>query len=208
MRPIARVAGGVRLRAMIGRTMTLTFVVAAFVAFAEPGAAATGAVRVTTSVEADMSRTMVHEVLVDASVADVWTEISTPQGWMNWAVPSAWISPTDPDILETSYDRTDVPGSPGTIQQRFVARIPGRLLAFRTIKAPTGFPHWETYRGVTSLFEIEPVGRQTRVQLTSTGYSDNDAGRALIAFFERGNAQTLESLQRRFVTGPVDWEKR
>jgi len=206
VRPIARVASGVRLRPMIGRT--LTFAVATFVAFAEPGAAATGAVRVTTSVEADMSRTMVHEVLVDAPVADVWTAISTPQGWMSWAVPAAWISPADPDILETSYDRTEAPGGPGTIQQRFVARIPGRLLVFRTIKAPAGFPHWETYRGVTSLFEIETVGHQTRVRLTSTGYPDNDAGRALIAFFERGNAQTLESLQRRFVTGPVDWEKR
>lgn len=199
-------AADARLCAMIRRTLTLACVAAA--SFAVPGAAATEEVRVTTSVEADRSHTLVHEVLVDAPVADVWTAISTPQGWMSWAVPVAWISPTDPDVLETSYDRADVPGGPGTIQQRFVARIPERLLVFRTIKAPAGFPHWDTYRGVTSLFEIETAGRQTRVRLTSTGYPDNDAGRALIAFFERGNAQTLENLRRRFATGPIDWDKR
>lgn len=151
---------------------------------------------------------MVHEALVDGAIADVWTAISTPQGWMTWAVPVAWTSPTEPDVLETSYDSADRPGSPSTIQQRFIARIPGRLLVFRTIKAPEEFPHRETYHGVTSVFELEPAGRQTRVRLTSLGYPDTDAGNALVGFFEKGNAKTLENLQRRFLTGPVDWNKR
>jgi len=151
---------------------------------------------------------MVHEALVDGAIADVWTAISTPQGWMSWAVPMAWISAADGDVLETSYDVADRPGSPSIIQQRFIARIPGRLLVFRTIKAPEGFPHWESYRGVTSIFELEPAGRQTRVRLTSVGYPDTNAGDALVGFFGKGNATTLEKLQRRFLTGPVDWNLR
>ena len=171
-------------------------------------AAAAEPVRVTMHSEADTSHTMVHEALVDAPIADVWTAISTPQGWMGWAVPIAWISPADPDVLETSYDRNDAPGAAGTIQQRFIIRIPGRLLAFRTIKAPAGFPHWESYRGVTNVFELEAENGGTRVRLTSTGYPDDGAGRALLAFFEGGNARTLENLQHRFANGPVDWTKR
>lgn len=151
---------------------------------------------------------MVHGVLVPGAIADVWTAISTPQGWMTWAVPLARVSTADPDVLETSYNKADQPGSPGTIQQRFVAKIPGRLLVFRTIKAPAGFPHWETYRGVTSVFELEPAGAETRVRMTSVGYPNTDQGKALAAFFERGNIETLEHLQKRFLTGPVDWDKR
>lgn len=177
------------------------------VALASPGAAAEP-VHVTLHRETDRSQTMVHEALVGGAITDVWTAISTPEGWMSWAVPLAWISPANADVLETSYNSADRPGGPNTIQQRFIARIPGRLLVFRTIKAPEGFPHWETYRGVTSVFELEPAGRQTRVRLTSLGYPDTDAGNALVGFFEKGNAKTLENLQQRFLAGPVDWNKR
>lgn len=174
-----------------------------------PGAAGTAEpVRVAVNTETDGSRTMVHETLVDAPIADVWIAISTPQGWITWAVPRAWISPGNPDVIETSYDPADRPGSPGTIRQHFVARIPGRLLVFRTIKTPEGFVHSETYRGVTSIFELEPAGLQTRVRLTSLGYPDTDAGNELVSFFKDGNAKTLENLRRRFLNGPVDWNKR
>jgi hypothetical protein len=173
---------------------------AAILAAAAP-ALAQEPVAVATQREADGTTTMTHEALVDAVMPDVWAAISTAEGWMTWAVPIAWISADDPDLLETSYDRADTPGSASTIQQRFLARIPGRLLAFRTIKAPEGFPHWDDYRRVTSVFELETVGERTRVRLTSTGYPDTAGGHELITFFERGNAETLEALRKRFAGG-------
>ena len=161
-------------------------------------AGAQSAVMVETRAEADGTSTLVHEVLVDAPAMDVWTAVATPEGWMTWAVPAArWVDGA-PDVLETSYDPAEKPGGPGTIQQRFLAQIPGRLLAFRTIKAPAGFPNWESYRLVTSVFELEPAGQRTRVRLTSTGYPDSEAGRELVAFFRQGNAETLEQLSARF----------
>jgi uncharacterized protein YndB with AHSA1/START domain len=161
-------------------------------------AQAQDAVTVETRIEADGTATLVHELLVGAPAAQVWAAISTPEGWTIWAVPAAWWVEGEPDVLETSYDPADKPGSASTIRQRFLARIPGRLLAFRTIKAPAGFPHWESYRLVTSVFELEPAGQRTRVRLTSTGYPDSEAGRELVAFFTRGNAETLEQLAARF----------
>ena len=169
----------------------------ALAAAALPGPAA-AQVAVGKTREADGTTTLVHEALVDAPPAAVWQAISTAEGWMRWAVPVAWTSPAEPDMLETSYDRADTPGSPGTIRHQFLARIPGRLLAFRTVKAPAGFPHFAIYRGVTSVFELAPAGERTRLRLTSTGYPDNEGGRALLAFFEAGNAQTLEALQKLF----------
>jgi len=157
-------------------------------------------VEVVRTVEADSTTTLVHETLIDAPAADVWQAISTAEGWMRWAVPVAWTSPTEPDILETSYDPADKPGSLSTIKQQFLARIPGRLLAFRTVKAPEGFPHFAIYRGVTSVFELEPDGERTLLRLTSTGYPDSQGGRELLAFFETGNAQTLEALLELFAS--------
>ena len=158
-----------------------------------------------TSVNADGSHTLVHEVVVAAPAAEVWRAISTAEGWTGWAVPVAW---WDGDLLETSYTAGAVRGDPSTIQQRIAAVVPERLIVFRTIKAPQGFPHFDTFRRVTHLIELEPEGEnRTRVRLTTAGYADTEAGRQLAAFFREGNRITLERLRDRFVTGPIDWAR-
>lgn len=183
----------------------IRFLAATLLALPFPATAQEVSERTTT--EADGSRTLAHEMTVAAPAAEVWTAISTAKGWKSWAVPVAW-SP-DANTIETSYSPTAVPGDATTIRQTIVARVPGRLLAFRTVKAPQGFPHFDTYAGITSFFELEPVeGGKTRVRLTQTGYPGNEAGTVLLGFFRTGNRQTLEMLRDRFVTGPIDWSKR
>ena len=172
-------------------------------------AAAQSGVSVARHVEADGTHTLIHEVVVDAPAREVWAAISTADGWKTWAVPVAWVPPGQSDILETSYNPAAKPGDPDTIQQRFLARIPGRLLAFRTVKAPAKFPHWDAYQLVSSVFELEPVGAaRTKVRLTGVGYSNSPAGQQLVSFFERGNSASLEWLRARFIEGPADWSKR
>ena len=170
-------------------------------AFAEPSSR--------TVVEADGSRTLVHEVAVDAPAAEVWRAISTAEGWTGWAVPLARIADGDPDLLETSYDPAAAPGGPATIRQRLIARIPGRMLAFRTVKAPQGFPDFDTFARVLSVFELVPQGeRRTLVRLTGVGYADTEAGRRLLGFFDRGNSASLDMLRSRFADGPIDWPEK
>lgn len=155
--------------------------------------------------EADGTQSLQVETLVDAPAADVWAAISTPEGWRSWAAPVAWATE---DGIETSYTATAQPGDPTTIRQRFLAALPGRILVWRTVRAPAGFPHFETFSRVTSFFELVPEGeRRTRVRLTMTGYPDTDAGRQLLGFFREGNRLTLERMRRRFATGPLDWSR-
>jgi hypothetical protein len=150
---------------------------------------------------------LVHEVVIDASAPDIWAAISTAEGWKSWAVPVAWGN--EPDIIETSYDPAATPGAAGTIRQQVLFRLPNRMLVFRTVKAPAGFPHWQSYKLVSSLFELEPLGeKKTRVRLTGVGYPATPAGQQLVSFFERGNVASLEWLRARFVEGPADWKKR
>lgn len=168
--------------------------------------AAAQEVRISEEREADRSTTMAHEVIVPAPAAEAWTAISTPEGWRTWAVPAAWM--VEGETLETSYTPTAQPGDPSTIRQHLVAALPGRLLVFRTTKAPAGFPHFETFRRVTHFFEVEPAGEgRSRVRLTGAGYPDDEAGRQLAGFFREGNRVSLERLRRRFATGPLDWSR-
>ncbi len=145
----------------------------------------------------DGSHLLVNEAMVDAAPAEVWAAISTAEGWKSWAVPVAW-TPA-PDLIETSYAPTARLGDPSTIRQQILLRVPGRLMVFRTVKAPEGFPDFDAYSKVVSAFELEPAGDgRTRVRLTGTGYEDSEAGLRLLGFFEKGNQASLDALKARF----------
>lgn len=164
-------------------------------------------VRMEESTAADGSRTLVHEVVVPATPEQVYEAVTTPAGWRSWAVRDAWASASDPDVLETTYIPNANPGDPRNIRQRYVLRVPNRLVAFRTVQAPTGFPHAEDFYRVTHIIELEPVDSGTRVRLTSAGYPAGAAGDTLVGFFRDGNRTSLVLLRRRFVDGPIDWTR-
>ncbi|MCW4461612.1 SRPBCC family protein [Sphingomonas sp. BT-65] len=170
---------------------------------------ATAQVTESIKVEADGSRTLMHALIVPAPADQVWTAVATVEGWKSWAVPSAWSDPADPDAIETAYSLTAKPGDATNIVNRFIARLPGRILVYRTTRVPAGFPHGKAYLGVTSFFEIEAInGKQTRIRLSSVNYPAGAAGDALLGFFRQGNRMSLEALRDRFVHGPVDWPKK
>ncbi len=180
--------------------------IALMVAVSAPAVAA-GPLTASKRQAADGSHVLVHEVLVEAPVAAVWAAISTAEGWKTWAAPAAWSPPNEPDVIETSY--SPGAGSSATIKQQIVTRVPEIVMVFRTVKAPAGFPDFDTYAKVTSVFQLEPAGSgTTKVRLIGAGYADTDAGRRLLGFFEKGNAATLQGLRTRFTDGPVDWSKR
>jgi uncharacterized protein YndB with AHSA1/START domain len=170
----------------------------ALVLLATPAAAQTVA-------EADGSRTLVNEAFVPAPPETVWQAVTTAEGWKRWAVPAAWFSPTDPDLIETAYDPSAKPGDPNTIQQRFLARLPRRLLVFRTVKTPAGFPHAQAFMRVTQFMELLPEAGGTRVRLTGTGYPAGAEGDELLAFFEVGNRETLGHMAQRLALTPLDF---
>ncbi len=166
------------------------------------------AVRVEEERAPDGSFTLIHETRIPAPPEDVWRAISTPEGWRQWAVPVArWVE-GEPDLMETSYDPASRPGDGSTIRQSILLRIAGRLMAFRTVKAPDGFPDFDQFRNTVAVFELMPEDDgTTRVRLTGAGYPDNAVGRRLLGFFRDGNRISLERLHRLFVEGPIDWSR-
>lgn len=147
----------------------------------------------------DGNHVLIHEVVVDAPRADVWRAVSTAEGWKQWAVPVAWVPAGRPDVIETSYTREARPGDASTIQQKVLLRLCERLIIFRTVKAPSRFPDFDTFTNVLSILELEPLGqRRTRVRLIGSPYPDTAAGKRLLGFFERGNRMSLDKLRARF----------
>lgn len=154
---------------------------------------------------ADGTFTLVHEVTVPAPPAEVYRALIDADGWRSWAVPHAWTVPGEAELIETAYLPAARQGDPRNIRQRFILRVPDRLVAFRTVQTPTGFPHADDYKRVTSLFELTPVGAGTRVRLSGVGYPATPAGETLASFFRDGNRASLDNLRTRFVTGPIVW---
>lgn len=147
-----------------------------------------------------------HEAVVPATPEAVWEAISTEAGWMSWAVPFARIELRLEGRIETSYDPLAEPGDPANILSRVLAFLPGRMLAFQAERAPPGFPHPEQLQGLFSVLEVVPHGQGSSwVSISGVGYTESPAHLELRAFFEQGNAWTLERLVERFSTGPADW---
>lgn len=171
-----------------------------------PAAAPAQDVTIADRREADGTLTLSHELVVPAPRDAVYAALATPEGWRTWATPVSWVPADDPDGIEGSYNPQARPGGTDLIRQHFLARLPGRLLVFRTVRAPAGFPHFDVYQRVTVFIELEGVdATHTRVRLTGTGYADNEAGHLLYNFFRDGNRISLEHLRQRFVSGPLDW---
>ena len=158
--------------------------------------------------EADGTSSLSHAVVVPASPEQVWEAITTVDGWKSWAVPVAWIELARPQVIETSYNPAARPGDAMNIENEFTARVPVQRLVFHTIKAPAGFPHFDALRRVTHTFELAPEGSGTRVSLTGAGYTNDESGQAVLAFFKGGNRVSLEMLRDRFSSGPIDWTEK
>lgn len=175
--------------------------IATFLLLAGPPAQAQQ-VEVTLTTQADGTRALVHEVTIPAPISEVWNAVATVEGWRTWAVPLARAVPGSPDRFETGYD----PEAASTIEQQWIERTAPRRAAFRTTRAPEGFPNADAYQRVISHFVLTPLGAgATRVRLEGSGYPAGPSGDVLIAFFREGNLSSLRQLRMRFVTGPVDW---
>lgn len=140
------------------------------------------------------------EVVVPASVDQVWTAFSTSEGLRTWLWKEARVDLRPGGDWIVQYTPTATGG--GTI----ASFEPGRELAIRAL-APERFPTVRQTRTL-AVFRFEPSGpTATRVTLVQTGWQSGEEWDAAYAYLATGNAQLLAQLHRRFVSGPIDWSK-
>jgi uncharacterized protein YndB with AHSA1/START domain len=144
-------------------------------------------------------KALIIELNVPATQADVWKAFTTSDGLSTWLTPGAVV-----DLREGGEWTAHYPGGHtggGTI----LSFAPQREITLSAM-APEQFPNVRAQR-TTARFEFIPAGSSTLVRLTQTGWKTGDEWDKAYDYLAKGNAQLLWTLHRRFVSGPIDWQK-
>ena len=146
------------------------------------------------------NKALKFEVEVPASVEAVWQAFSTSEGLSAWLTPGAVV-----DLRKGGEWTAHFPGGK-TAGGAMVSFIPQREMVMSAM-APERFPTVRAER-TTATFRFLPQGKGTTlVQLEQTGWKEGAEWDRAYDYLAAGNMQLLETLRRRFVDGPIDWNK-
>lgn len=139
------------------------------------------------------------EGVVHTTPAGLWKVLTTAEGVLKLGVGAADIDFRPGGLLRTAYDPKIPLDSEGAIHTEIVAFDPERVLVTRIHRPPKGFPFMNAYKRVWTVFTLTPEGPgATRLRVAMVGYGPDEESQKMKAFFERGNAWTLKTLQEHF----------
>jgi uncharacterized protein YndB with AHSA1/START domain len=145
-------------------------------------------------------KALVFEADIPASLDDVWNAFTTSDGLSTWLTPKATV-----ELRPGGGWTAHFPGggSGGGTIQSFVPKQRIVMLAM----APPQFPHVRE-EGTTATWEFRAMDpKTTRVTMRQTGWKQGEEWDKAYEYLAQGNAQLLQTLQVRFVKGPIDWVK-
>jgi uncharacterized protein YndB with AHSA1/START domain len=144
-------------------------------------------------------KALIFEVAIPATRAAVWRAFTTSEGLSTWLTPGAVV-----DLRKGGEWTAHFPGGKtggGTI----LSFVPEQEITMSAM-APEQFPTVRAER-TTARFEFAGNGESTLVRLVQTGWKSGQEWDQAYDYLAQGNAQMLETLHRRFVSGPIDWAK-
>jgi uncharacterized protein YndB with AHSA1/START domain len=140
------------------------------------------------------------EVSVPASIDDVWTAFTTSEGLSTWLWRDVRVDLRPGGDWLVLYPGGKTGG--GTI----LSFEPKHRLVLSAM-APEQFPIVRQRR-THAIFEFETLTpTETRVTLLQTGWKEGAEWDQAYEYLATGNASLLRQLQRRFLSGPIDWTK-
>jgi uncharacterized protein YndB with AHSA1/START domain len=149
--------------------------------------------------QSEPAKALILELSVPASQADVWKAFTTSDGLSTWLTPGAVVDLRSGGEWTAHYPGGHTGG--GTI----LSIAPQQELTLAAL-APEQFPDVRSQR-TTAKFEFISEGSSTLVRLTQTGWKTGEEWDKAYDYLAKGNAQLLWTLHRRFVSGPIDWQK-
>jgi len=154
-------------------------------------------VKVTKQVTPD--KALILEVSIPAPRSEVWRAFATSEGLSTWLSSGAVVDLNKGGEWTAHYPGGKTGG--GTI----LSYVPEEEMILAAM-APEQFPTVRAER-TTVRFQFVAQGNSTLVRWVQTGWKSGDEWEKAYEYLARGNAQLLETLRRRFVDGPIDWEK-
>jgi uncharacterized protein YndB with AHSA1/START domain len=142
---------------------------------------------------------LVHEGLVNAPVDQVWAALTTSDGLESWMAAHARIDLKIGGKMKTQYDPKGTIDDSKAIENTILSYEPMRMLSFKVTKAPEGFPFPNAIKNMWTVVYFAPEGdKATRVREVSMGFGADDESKKMREFFNRGNAVTMQHLQKHF----------
>ncbi|MEP6960495.1 MAG: SRPBCC domain-containing protein [Acidobacteriota bacterium] len=143
----------------------------------------------------------VNEGVVNAPVAEVWKVFSTSEGYKAVGVALAEVDLRIGGVIRSRYSADGVLGDEETIENVVLAYEPPRMIAIRIQKPPRTFPFKEAWKRIWTVLTLTDAGSdRTHIRVASMGFDEEAESQAMRRFFEAGNQQTIETLQKYFDT--------
>jgi uncharacterized protein YndB with AHSA1/START domain len=157
----------------------------------------------TSYVTADGARNLQQSIDIDAPVAALWKAFSDTAEFRRWSSPVSAIDFRVGGMLEDSYDPKARLGDPDNIKNRIITFIPERLMVFQNVQAPRDLPDAAQFQRTVTVIEYAALAPgRTRVTISSTGWSPDPVADKLYRFFQRDNAEVLETLKKAYEAAP------
>jgi uncharacterized protein YndB with AHSA1/START domain len=145
---------------------------------------------------------LVHEGAIDAPIETVWRAWTTSEGLKSWLAPHAEIDLRIDGKMRTNYNAAGDLSDAQTIENTILSYEPQRMLSVRVTKAPEDFPFADTVKDMWTIVYFEPrEPGQTVIRVVSLGFTAEAQSQAMRAFFDQGNAVTIQQMQERL--GPA-----
>jgi len=145
------------------------------------------------------------DVIVNASLEQVWHAWTTEEGARTFFAPEARIDAEVGGTYELYFDLEQPEGMRGSEGCSVVELEPSRRLVVTWNNPPSLMPIRDAKTRVS--VEINSVdGKRTRVLITHTGWKEGEFWEKSFAYFQRAWNVVLGRLKHRFAQGPIDWD--
>ena len=143
-----------------------------------------------------------NEGIVNAPIEEVWKVFATSQGYTILGPALADVDLRVGGLIRSRYSKDGTLGDAETIENVILAYEPPTMMAIRIVKTPRTFPFKEAWKHTWTVMTLRPLdGGRTLVRGASLGYGTDQESVAMRKFFEAGNQQTIQSIQKHFAAG-------
>lgn len=151
-----------------------------------------------------LQRVIRKEIVVNASVSEVWEAWTTVEGAVTFFAPEANIELSMGGSYELLFDLDAPEGSRGGEGLKMLSFLPEEMLSFEW-NAPPQYPTVRRQR-TWVVVQFFPSGQnKVKVRLTHLGWRKGEEWDKVFQYFKRAWDIVLGRLQHRFATGSIDW---
>lgn len=165
-------------------------------------------VKNTSFVSPSGERVLRQQVMVNATLEDVWKAVTTADGLESFMAPVVFVELKTGGRFESNYRIGSKLGDPGTIRNTVLNYVPMEMFSIK-VNLTEGFPKGPREAGTLfAVLTFKDLGKK-RVKVTESmlGWGTGQDWDKTYKFFDWGNAYTLGQLYRRFKEGPIRWSK-